>query len=290
MATYETAEPQYIEVNGTRFAYLRFGSSATTAVPLVFLMHFRGSFDHWDPELINPIAAVRPVILIDNAGIGKSSGAIPDTFAKYAQNVIDISKALSLTQIDVLGFSIGGFVAQLVTLNAPSLVRRLILAGTGPSAGEGVESGDLQAFGRLATTVGTDQELLDGVLAGFFSSTPEKVALGYKWWKRMTEARPNRSDYLAAEGTKAQIDTIVRWSTPDYASEGSYNRLHEITVPVLVANGDNDIIVPTNNSWLLFKKLTNADAHLHLYPGTGHGFLYEYADQFSKLINTFLDA
>ncbi|KAL7785909.1 Alpha/Beta hydrolase protein [Trichoderma ceciliae] len=289
MATYATAEPQFIEVNGTRFAYLRFGSTAKTATPLVFLQHFRGTFDHWDPELIDPISAAREVILLDNSGVGKSSGTVPGTYAGWADNIAQVVKALGISQIDLLGFSMGGFAAQMTALNYPTLIRKLILAGTGPSAGDGVEGGDLAVSQRLATA-SNDEEELGGFVEGFYSLTPKKQTLGHKWWKRMTTARSNRSDYVGPEGTKAQVDAVLRWSNRDYASESSYDRLHEIKTPVLVANGDNDIIIPTVNSWVMFRRLTNADAHLHIYPDVGHGFLNEYASQFSSLINQFLDA
>ncbi|KAL7931548.1 Alpha/Beta hydrolase protein [Trichoderma chlorosporum] len=288
MASYATAEPQFVEANGTRFAYLRFGSATKINVPLVFLVHFRGTFDHWDPELIDPIAASREVILLDNSGVGKSSGTVPGTYAEWADNVAHVVKALGIPQIDLLGFSMGGFAAQMAALNHPTLVRRLVLAGTGPSAGEGIEAGDSAAFGRLAAAT-NDEEERGGFLEGFYSLTAAKQSSGDKWWKRMTTARANRSDYLGPEGTKTQIDAVIRWSNPEYAAEGSYNRLHEIKIPVLVANGDNDILIPTVNSWVMFKRLTNADAHLHIYPDVGHGFLNEYAGQFSSLVNQFLD-
>lgn len=289
MTTYETAEPHFVKVDGTRFAYLRFGSTARTQVPLVFLQHFRGTLDHWDPELINPIAAIRPVILVDNSGVGKSDGAVPETYAAWASNVIGVIGALNIPQIDLLGFSMGGFVAQMVALNAPTIVRKLILAGTGPSAGDGVEAGDSAATQRLATA-SNEQEAHDAFLSAFYSLSEKKQDLGNLWWSRMTTARSNRSAYVGPEGTQAQIGAVIRWANADFASEGSYDRLEELQIPVLIANGDNDIIIPTNNSWVMFKKLVNADAHLHLFPDVGHGFLNEYADQFSKLINAFLDA
>jgi pimeloyl-ACP methyl ester carboxylesterase len=289
MATYATAEPQFIEVNGTRFAYLRFGSTAKTTIPVVFNQHFRGTFDHWDPELIDPIAAVREVILIDNAGVGKSGGAVTGHFAVWGDNIANVIKALGLSQVDLFGFSMGGFVAQTVALNHPHLIRKLILAGTGPSAGEGIEGGDLAVFQRLAAA-STEEESRGAFVEGFYSLTPAKQALGNKWWKRFTTARQNRSDYVGPEGTKVQIDAAIRWGSRDNASEGSYDRLHEIKIPVLIGNGAKDIIVPTVNSWVMFSRLTNADAGLHLYPDTGHGFLNEYAGQFAYDINQFLDA
>jgi pimeloyl-ACP methyl ester carboxylesterase len=286
---YAAAKPQFVEANGTKFSYLRFGQATSTKVPLVFLQHFRGTFDHWDPELIDPIAAVREVILIDNSGVGKSDGTVPSTYAGWADNVVCIIKALDIPQVDLLGFSMGGFVAQMVTLNNPAVVRRLILAGTGPSAGEGIEGGDMTATQRLARA-SNDDEAREAFLGAFYSLTPQKQALGSQWWKRMRSARPDRSDYVGSEGTQAQVAAVMRWSNAEFASEGSYDRLHEIKIPVLVANGDDDILIPTVNSWVLFKKLTNADAHLHIYPDVGHGFLNEYAEQFSTLINLFLDA
>ncbi len=289
MATYATAEPKYVEANGIRFAYLRFGSTSKSNVPLVFMQHFRGTFDHWDPELVDPIAAVREVILVDNSGVGKSGGAIATTYAGWADNVMHIVKALGITQIDLFGFSMGGFAAQMATLNHPGVVRRLILGGTGPSAGEGLEAGDGDAFKRLATA-SNDGDQHDGFLSAFYSLTTKKQDLGNKWWSRMTAARSNRSDYVGAEGTGAQIAAVMRWNDREYASEGSYDRLHEIKIPVLVANGDNDILVPTVNSWVMFRRLVNSDAHLHIYPDTGHGYLNEYAAHFSGLVNQFLDA
>ncbi|KAH8691243.1 Alpha/Beta hydrolase protein [Talaromyces proteolyticus] len=289
MTTYNTAKPKFVEVKGTVLAYLDFGSTAKSNVPLVFLQHFRGTFDHWDPELINPIAAVRRVILVDNSGVGKSNGSVPATYEGWAQNIIDVIQALGIPQIDLLGFSMGGFVAQMVTLNAPSLVRRLILAGTGPSAGEGVEAGDPSALQRLAEAA-TETESYNAFLSAFYSLSEKKQQLGAKWWHRMNGARVDRSPYLGPEGTKIQIGAVVRWANREFSNEGSYDRLHEIKIPVLVANGDHDILIPSVNSYVLFKKLVNADAHLHFFPDTGHGFLNEYADQFSKLINIFLDA
>jgi pimeloyl-ACP methyl ester carboxylesterase len=288
-ATYSTAENKFINVNGVQFAYRWFGSSVNTNVPLVPLIHFRGTMDHWDPNLIDPIAAVRPVILIDNSGVGRSEGTIPPTYASWADNIINVLKALELHQIDLLGFSMGGFVAQMVALNEPGLVRRLILAGTGPSAGEGVEAGDPQPTMRLATAA-TEKEHHDGFLETFYSLTEKKQTLGDTWWKRMTTSRSDRSPYVDAEGTQLQVGAAMRWGDPEYRAEGSFDRLHEIKIPVLIANGAKDILIPTVNSWVLFRRLTHADAHLHLFPDVGHGFLNEYADQFSKLINMFLDA
>ena len=284
MSTQQTAKTQYADVNGIKMAYRRFGNPAK--VPLVFLMHFRGTMDHWDPALINPVAESREVILIDNTGIGKSSGEIPDHYSGWAQNVIDLLSTIGVKKIDLLGFSMGGFVAQMVTLKAPGLVRRLILSGTGPSAGEGVQQGPAEAY-TLVASASTPEEAENSYLKTFYSLSDEKQALGKTWWKRVHERNEfeKMSDYVGPEGVEQQTKAVINWMTHD--GETSYERLGEIKIPVLVANGDNDILIPTANSFILKNRLPNAQ--LHIYPDTGHGFLFEYAAVFSQQIKIFLD-
>ena len=286
MSTYETAEDEFIEVNGIKYAYRYFGASKD--IPLVFNIHFRGTMDHCDPDLINPIARTRPVILVDNSGVGRSGGEVPETFAQWAQNVIDVIVALKIKQIDVLGFSMGGYVAQLIALNAPFLVRKLILAGTGPSEGPGVTRGKSEDFALLAGAV-TEEDNRIGFLKTFYSLSDKKQAIGESWWERMTSARKNRSDYLGPEGTQKQIAAVMNWLGENSRELGSFDRLDRIKIPVYIANGSKDVLVPTENSLILWRRLINAEAHLHIFPDSGHGFLNEYADIFSKQIIMFLD-
>jgi pimeloyl-ACP methyl ester carboxylesterase len=282
MSTQQTAKTQYVDVNGVKLAYRRFGRS--TGIPLVMHIHFRGTMDHWDPALINPLAEAREIILLDNSGVGKSPGEVPDNYTAWAKVVIDLVSALGIKKIDMLGFSMGGFVAQLVALNAPHLVRRLILAGTGPSAGEGVEAGSNEAF-RILSIAKTPEEGEAAFLKTFYSLSEEKQALGRTWWKRINERSvEERADYLGPEGTQRQTEAVIKWAS---GIDGTYDRLGEMKIPVLVANGDNDIIIPTANSFVLKKRIPNA--YLHIYPDTGHGFLFEYASLFSKHVNIFLD-
>jgi pimeloyl-ACP methyl ester carboxylesterase len=281
MSTQQTALTQYVDVDGIKFAYRRFGNPAE--VPLVLLMHFRGTMDHWDPDLINALAHTREVILLDNSGVGKSSGSVPDNYGGWAQNVINLLSAIGVKKIDLLGFSMGGFVAQLVTLKAPELVRRLILAGTGPSAGEGVTAGPPEAFELIATA--TPEGAENAHLKTFYSLSDEKQALGKTWWKRINERNVEpRSPYVGKEGVEKAISAAIKWGTG--VGETSYDRLGEIKIPVFVANGDIDILVPTANSFVLKNRLPNA--HLHIYPDTGHGFLFEYASIFVQHVNIFL--
>lgn len=137
--THQTAKTQYADSGEVRYAYRRFGNTSKTTVPVIFLIHFRGNMDFWDPLLVNSIAAERPVILFDNAGVGKSTGTVPSTAREMAKHVIKFLELIQVKEVDVLGFSMGGFIAPLVHLDGPAgLVRKLVIAGSGPSAGEGV--------------------------------------------------------------------------------------------------------------------------------------------------------
>ncbi|EOD49558.1 putative alpha beta hydrolase fold family protein [Neofusicoccum parvum UCRNP2] len=287
MTTYENAEDQYVDVGGARFAYRRFGVSA--GVPLVLLMHFRGTMDHWDPALINPIAAVRPVFIMDNAGVGRSGGQVANSFADWAQYTIAVLSALGIKQIDLLGFSMGGAAAQIVTLTAPHLVRRLILAGTTLSIGEGVVQADLGPFFQLKAAK-TEEEQKNAFLDTFFEKSETSRNAGLESWRRIVSARKNRVDYIGPEGSKRQAIAFEKFMTTKLCKFGSYDRFHEIKIPVLIANGSNDLLLPSENSYLMWKKLVNAEPHLHLFPDSGHGFLYQYAIEFSRMINDFLDA
>jgi pimeloyl-ACP methyl ester carboxylesterase len=220
MSTYENAPVQYITVDGIKFAYLTIGplSPPTTSThappPLVMNIHFRGTFDHWDPLLINALAATRLVILIDNAGVGKSGGEVPEQYAGWAAHMINVTLALGFAEVDVFGFSMGGFVAQLIALDGPKRglkVRRLVVAGSGPSQGEGTGTGSSEYFTQLYSA-STEKENHDGFLRTFFSWSEKKQRVGEEWWERMNKARKDRSDYLGEEGTKRQTAAIMKWA------------------------------------------------------------------------------
>lgn len=287
MSTYEDAVDQYVEVGGTKFAYRLFGASA--GVPFLMLMHFRGTMDHWDPTFLNPIAATRPLLIMDNAGVGRSGGQVANSFNDWAQYAIDVVSALGFRQIDLLGFSMGGCAAQVFTLRAPHLVRRLVLAGTIPSVGEGVERADVGPFMQLKSAM-TEEEQKNAFLDTFFEKSETSRAAGLESWQRIGLARKNRVDYVGPEGSKRQAIAYAKFMNPDFAKAASYDRFHEIKIPVLIANGSNDVLLPSSNSYLMWKKVVNGEPHLHLFPDSGHGFLYQYAGQFSRLINDFLDA
>lgn len=288
MSTQQTAKTQYIDVGGIKVAYRLFGKA--TGIPLLFNQHFRGTMDHWDPLLINTLAKTRPILLFDNYGVGKSSGNVPDTFAEWAEVAANLVKALNLKQVDVFGFSMGGMVAQMVALNAPDIVRRLIIGGSSPSYGEGIISGPDWPFPKLMKA-STPEESEDAFLSTFYTHSEEKQRLGRQWWARMNERTEDRSPYVNAEQTARQAGAAGKWFSPGNEESGSYNRLHELKIPVFIVNGDDDIIVPTENSIVMYKILqkSNSNAHLHIYPDTGHGFLNEYAEMFAAHVALFLD-
>ncbi|KAM0548124.1 hypothetical protein ACHAPJ_010045 [Fusarium lateritium] len=286
MTTCETAQNQFVTVEGIKFAYRRFGSNH--GVPLTLLMHFRGTMDHWDPAFINPIAAKRPIITIDNAGVGRSGGEVPKRFAQWAQHYIDVLRAIGVNQTDVLGFSMGGCVAQLVALNGRGLVRRLILCGTMPSSGEGtVAASSLEPFNRLKAAE-TEEEQKEAFLSGMFNTSDKSRVAGEAAWKRITGARRDRTNHVDPTNSHRQAIAFAKFMDSKHAKDASYDRLEELSIPVLIANGSEDLLLPTENSYVMWKKLKNAKAQLHLYPDSGHGFLWQYADEFSKLINNFL--
>lgn len=286
MSTYETAETKYVTVNDIKFAYRLFGKQE--GVPLFMHIHFRGNMDFWDPTLINPLAIQRPILLIDNAGVGRSGGEIGESYKVWAKVIIDVVNALKTPKIDVFGFSMGGFAAQMIALDAPELVRKLIITGSGPSAGEGLEGGDFNNTMEIANAV-SEAEIRAAMIHTLWPLNDKKQAAAAEWWTRMTNARTDRAPGVSGAGVQAQLATAGRFLGGEYREEGSYDRLHEIKIPTLIANGNNDVLIPTHNSYVMFRKLVNSDASLHLYPDSGHGFLNDYAGHFSGLIHTFLD-
>ena len=181
----------------------------------------------------------------------------------------------------------GGFVAQMAALNAPHLVRKVILAGTGPSYGQGVESGSTAALDQL-TKAQTEGEAEAAFLATFFALGKKTQEAGKEWWARLNASRKDRKwEYLGSEGTQRQLAAAGNWFDPEKRAEGSYDRLGEIKQPLFIANGSNDIVIPTVNSWVMFQRIPYAE--LHLFPDSGHGFLDEYSVEFAKLIIAFLD-
>jgi pimeloyl-ACP methyl ester carboxylesterase len=281
MTSQQTAQTQYMYANGTKLAYRRVGLDS--GIPLVMLMHFRGNMDFWDPALINRLASARPIILLDNAGIGKSEGEIPTTLQGWAVHVIALLEALSIHQIDLLGFSMGGGAAQHVALAAPGLVRKLILAGTRTSRSPNTVIGPRNIFFALAHSV-TEDEFKEAFALSFFNPSLDGRAAALASWNRIISRTQDRAPHLSPELAKRQTEAFSKFSVS--SPENPYERFHELKMPVLVANGDNDRLIPTVNSIELSQLLP--DALLIIYPNSGHGFLYQHAELFAKHVNLFL--
>jgi pimeloyl-ACP methyl ester carboxylesterase len=279
--TASTAPNLQIEAaNGVTYRYRRFGHPGSTSVPLVFLQHFRGTLDNWDPKLIDTIAARREVILVDNVGVGGSTGRTPGTNEQMALDAIDFIDALKLPRYDLFGFSLGGEVAQEVALRRPWQVRRVVLAGTGPQGGVDQRQSDPNVLGRTLK----DNPGPADFLFLFFTNTASSQAKGAEFLQRLGQ-RTSDLDAPSSLATRdAQLTAWSEWGIPD---RSKLVRLAALFQPVLVADGDSDILMPPQNSRLLAKYLP--DAHLHIYPNAGHGFLFQYPVAFGTEVNAFLD-
>ncbi|HWW89539.1 MAG TPA: alpha/beta hydrolase [Solirubrobacteraceae bacterium] len=265
--------------NGVSYAYRQLGEPSAGAPPLVLLQHFRGNLDNWDPELVDALARTREVILFDNAGVGGSTGTVPRTITAMAHDALSFTDALELHEIDMLGFSLGGYIAQELVLIRPRLVRRLVLAGTGPQGGE-----DMHGFTDEIFEHGThDQIAPEDILTLFFARSETSVAKGREFIERIFTRTEDRDTPAALKVRDAQMDAVTAWGIPDPTR---LNRLAGITQPVLVANGDNDRMVGTKNSYLLAESLPNA--RLKIYPDAAHAFLFQYPVEFAGEVDRFL--
>jgi pimeloyl-ACP methyl ester carboxylesterase len=281
-ATHEnalTARNRSVEVDGATLVYRRFGNAESEAPPLLCLQHFRGNLDTWDPALVDRIAREREVILLDNRGVGASTGAVPDNVEDMARDVLRFVDQLGLRQIDLLGFSLGGYVAQALALVRVRLIRRLVLAGTAPQGAPKIHRWSDDVYALAA------QDVLDPkrFIRLFFSGSQQSRAKGAAFIGRISARKVDRDEPTDLATRDAQLEAIARWGIPD---PSKLARLAAITVPALVANGDNDPMMITENSYLLAHNLPNAQ--LRIYPDAGHGFLDQYPEQFADHVNAFL--
>ena len=276
--SHQTAPTLFVEANGIRFAYRRFGKAG--GVPLVLNMHFTGTMDHWDPLVTDGFASEREVILFDNAGISSSSGEVPTSVEGMAANAVAFIKAVGLKQVDVLGFSLGGLVAQEVTLAAPELVRRLVLVGTGPRSGEGMVSLTPEAQRIFGATYEQPDHLWLGV---FFTPSEASQAAGRAYLKRFQLRTEGRDPEANEKVAPAQLEALAKWGAP---RETPFDYLKAIHQPTLVINGDNDVIIYSLNSWILQQNIPNAQ--LIIYPDANHGSQYQYPERFVRHVSMFL--
>jgi pimeloyl-ACP methyl ester carboxylesterase len=276
IATLETAPTRYIEGRGIRFAYRRLGTS--TGTPLVLLQHFSGNIDAWDPAVVNALAADRPVIAFDNAGVGRSTGQTPDNVATMARDAVDFIHLLGLPEVDLLGFSLGGCVAQQIAAEQGGLVRKLILVGTAPKGGE-------EHLLAVLHEAFSQSDAPDPRLPLFFTKSSASQAAGLAFLKRAKVRKEDRDTDNGSAVTDPQAKALITWcATPD----PEHVILRAIRQPTLVVSGSDDTMLPASNAHALFKALS--DAQLIFYPDSGHGALFQHHATFVSHVRTFLDA
>jgi pimeloyl-ACP methyl ester carboxylesterase len=273
--TWKTAPTQTINVGGVEFAYRELGPS--TGVPVVFLTHLAAVLDNWDPRVVDGVAAKHRVITFDNRGVGASSGSTPKTIEEMASDAVTFIRALGLDQVDLFGFSMGGMIAQVIAQQEPQLVRKMIIAGTGPAGGEGIEKVTRISYLDTARGLLTRQDPKQFL---FFTRTPNGRLAGKQFLARLEERTEDRDKAISVRAFRAQLKAIHRWGQQQPAD------LASIRQPVLVMNGESDKMVPTKNTVDLDQRLANSQ--LVLYPDAGHGGVFQFHEDFVKRALEFL--
>jgi pimeloyl-ACP methyl ester carboxylesterase len=273
--TWKDAPTKFVDVGGTKLAYRELGPN--TGVPVIFLNHLAAELDRWDPRVVDGIAAKRRVIVFDNRGIGGSGGSVPNSVEVMARDAIAFIRALGFEQVDLLGFSLGGFISQVIALEEPQLVRKMILAGTGPAGGVGIDKVTrvtIRDMIKAALTLRHPEYYL------FFTSTSNGHRSARDFLKRLHERSENRVKPVSIPAFITQLRAIHKWGRQAPAD------LSRIKQPVLVANGDSDKMVPSSNSVDMARRLANAE--LVIYDDAGHGGIFQYHEQFVPKALAFL--
>ena len=264
--------------NGIDYAYRDTGGGEG-GVPLVLLQHFRGNLDNWDPALINALASARRVITFDSTGVGGSTGTTPDTIEQMAHDAIAFITAMDFGQVDVLGFSIGSFVAQQIALARPAIVRRLVLASSAPQGAAGMHGWAPEVIGAI----GTPQTSPDQYLGVFFTASASSRQAGQQALQRMYARTQDRDTATTWATRQAQYDAVCTWGIPDHAL---LQRLSCLQMPAFVANGDSDPMILPHYSYLLAGLIPQA--RVKIYPDSAHGFLFQHHAQFAADVEAFL--
>jgi pimeloyl-ACP methyl ester carboxylesterase len=273
--TWKSAPTQTINAGGTQFAYRELGPSG--GVPVVFLTHLAAVLDNWDPRVVDGIAAERRVITFDNRGVGASSGVTPTTIEQMARDAVSFIRALGFDQVDLFGFSMGGMIAQVIAQQEPRLVRKMILAGTGPAGGDGIDKVTRISYLDIARGLLTRRDPKQFL---FFTRTPNGRRAGKEFLARLEERTSDRDKAISVRSFRAQLKAIHRWGRQQPAD------LSSIQQPVLVMNGESDRMVPTKNTVDLDRRLPNSQ--LVIYPDAGHGGVFQFHEDFVKRALEFL--
>jgi pimeloyl-ACP methyl ester carboxylesterase len=275
VSSYAAAPTEYVEIDGIRYAYRSLGRKEGT--PIVCLQHFTGTLDNWDPIVINGLAKERPVITIDNAGIGNSGGKTPDNVHEMAQIAVKIIAALKISLCDILGFSLGGFIAQTIASTNPDVLRKIILVGTAP---QGTVA--LRSFPQLVERAFALKEQKEIYLYLFATQSEKSRNLVTKTLGRLYERKQDRDQDTGLPSIQAQVSALTRWGTDPVIIT-----LSKIRQPVLIIQGSNDEMMDSASSVELFKQIPNSI--LTYYPDSAHGSFNQYPELFVKQANFFLD-
>lgn len=273
--SHETARTQFVQVGDVRFAYRRFGRSG--GVPLLLCNYWAANMDDWDPKVTDGLAADREVILFDNAGVGGSSSETPPTVAEMTEQCLDFCGGLNLKTIDIVGFSLGGMIAQQLAFEHPGIIRRMILLGTGPRGGEGM------TFTELSIDELADPAAL--LMGAFFTPSEASQASGRACIERLRLRAQDRDAAVSTRCAGAQLEAIREWGT--IPSADRFAMLAGIRQPTLVVHGNKDVVVIPINGFLLAQHLPNAQ--LAMYPDASHGAQSQYAETFLSHAKLFLD-
>jgi pimeloyl-ACP methyl ester carboxylesterase len=277
--SYTGASMQRVEAgNGIEYAYRDLGAGD---VPLILLQHFRGNLDNWDPALVDALAADRRVVTFDNVGVAATTGRTPNTIEAMAHDAIAFLQAMEFQRVDLLGFSIGSFVAQEIALIRPDLLRRIVLAASAPQGAAGMHGWAPQVIGA----VGVPETSPEGYISVFFAPTDTSREAGRQAAGRIFGGRTSDRDEPTTWQTRqAQYDAVCTWGIPNHAL---LQRVAAIELPVLVANGDSDPMILPRYSHLLAGLLP--DAGVKIYPDSAHGFLFQHHEEFAADIHAFLE-
>jgi pimeloyl-ACP methyl ester carboxylesterase len=273
--TWKSTPTQTIDAGGVEFAYRQLGPN--TGVPVVFLTHLAAVLDNWDPRVVDGIAAEHRVITFDNRGVGASSGSTPTTIEEMASDAVTFIRALGFDQVDLFGFSMGGMIAQVIAQEEPQLVRKMIIAGTGPAGGEGIDKVTRISYLDTARGLLTHQDPKQYL---FFTRTPNGRRAGQGFLARLKERTDDRDEAISVRSFRAQLKAIHRWGQQTPADLAS---IHQ---PVLVMNGESDKMVPSKNTVDLDRRLPNSQ--IVLYPDAGHGGVFQFHEDFVKRALEFL--
>jgi len=276
--SYTDASTQRVAAgNGIEYAYRDLGAGD---VPLVLLQHFRGNLDNWDPALVDALAADRRVVTFDNVGVGATTGRTPSTIEAMAHDAIAFLEAMEFQRVDLLGFSIGSFVAQEIALIRPDLLRWLVLASSAPQGAEGMHGWAREVI----DAVGTPESSPEGYISVFFAPTDTSREAGRQAAGRIFGRTTNRDEPTTWQTRQAQYDAVCAWGIPNHSL---LERVAAIELPVFVANGDSDPMILPRYSHLLAGLLP--DARVKIYPDSAHGFLFQHHEEFAADVHAFLE-